>query len=355
MTLKLQPAAAGPMAVGDRTGPLIKRGAELVHLCEQMHVGMFTLALALLGAAGIFSVPLAQANPLERGHPLTLPFSSLATLATISAFRRRRNVYLWLRRNRFRQVLPGLAAAMLVLADGPYSPCWWIATALLLTVTTVSTAGPTLIAGAITAAAYAAGTLLHSKSLLPAGDTEYLTVTASLFANPLIARAVIESFARFVLRLHKLEREAIEARQPIRVRAIVPSDEIARAFATPPETTRGAVMTDQIAGATATRAGTSDTRSVTSGQAEPSNAPTPYDSSARRQAAFRLTARQLEVILLARDGLHQPEIAGCLGISPRQVERHLEQARRRTGALTTAHLVAMLVSERLTPATDGDR
>jgi len=45
--------------------------------------------------------------------------------------------------------------------------------------------------------------------------------------------------------------------------------------------------------------------------------------------------------------------SGDLGISPRQVERHLEQARRRAKAATTAQLVAMLVSGRLAPASQA--
>jgi DNA-binding CsgD family transcriptional regulator len=55
-------------------------------------------------------------------------------------------------------------------------------------------------------------------------------------------------------------------------------------------------------------------------------------------------------------GASPAEIAACLAISPRQVERHLEQARDRAKATTTAQLVAMLVDGRLAPATQlGDR
>jgi len=63
-----------------------------------------------------------------------------------------------------------------------------------------------------------------------------------------------------------------------------------------------------------------------------------------------LTSRQLEVALLARDGLLEGEIAACLGISVRQVERLLHDARERSGAATTSELVALLVTGRLAPA-----
>ena len=61
-----------------------------------------------------------------------------------------------------------------------------------------------------------------------------------------------------------------------------------------------------------------------------------------------MTARQLQVTLLLRDGLRQTEIASCLGISVRQVERLLGAARERVGAITTNELVAMLASGALT-------
>jgi DNA-binding CsgD family transcriptional regulator len=69
----------------------------------------------------------------------------------------------------------------------------------------------------------------------------------------------------------------------------------------------------------------------------------------RRDAsrACRLTPRQLQAALLAGAGLKHSEIAITLGISSRQVQRLLGQARKRTGAASTAHLVAMLASDDL--------
>jgi DNA-binding CsgD family transcriptional regulator len=66
-------------------------------------------------------------------------------------------------------------------------------------------------------------------------------------------------------------------------------------------------------------------------------------------SASRLTTRQLEVTLLLRDGLRQTEIAACLGISVRQVERLLASARERVDAATTTQLVAMLATGALGP------
>lgn len=332
MTSELTPLRADPRRHRSETGTMIGCGAQLVHLTEQLHLRLLVVVLVLLGAAGVFSVPLAQADLHEHPHPLTFLFSALAILAAAGGLARRRQLYLWLRHDRARQLTPALIAAAIVFADGPYSPCWWIALALLLTVSLTSTAGPALFAGALTASAYAAGTLLRGAPLLPGGDSEYLTVIAGLLANPLITRALIESFARFTLGLHRLEQNAraASASQPVRVRATV-----ADAVADGP-----------------TKAGRTADASTPSSTALPTRATaTPGERS--RHRASRLTARQLEVALLARDGLRQAEIAECLGISARQVERHLEQARRRVHAQTTAHLVAMLVAGALAPEQTG--
>ena len=65
--------------------------------------------------------------------------------------------------------------------------------------------------------------------------------------------------------------------------------------------------------------------------------------------AVRLTSRQLQVILLACEGLRAAEIGSCLGISPTLVRRHLHNARQRTGSATTPQLVAWAQRAGLVP------
>jgi DNA-binding CsgD family transcriptional regulator len=67
----------------------------------------------------------------------------------------------------------------------------------------------------------------------------------------------------------------------------------------------------------------------------------------------RLTARQLQVVALLADGLRYADIAACLSISVRQVERHVANAIARAGVRTANELVAAAVAERLVPATSG--
>lgn len=313
MTDELQPLVAAPLAQA-QDGALIQCGADLVHLVEELHVRLFALTLVLLGASGAVSLLLAQTDPHEHVGVLAVLFAALAILAAALGLARRRPLYRWLRHDHAHQLTPALVAAAIVLADGPYSPSWWTALALLFIVAAVSGARVTLAGATLTALAYAAGTVLRGASLLPGGDAEYLTVIGGLIVNPLIARAVAETFARFVLRLHRLQQDiASDTPAPLRVTArTVPSE------ANGPRAEQAAAR--------------------------------PRLRLALPRGASALTARQLEVVLLARDGLRQAEIAACLGISARQVERHLEQARRRVKAATTAQLVAMLVDGRLAPA-----
>lgn len=140
------------------------------------------------------------------------------------------------------------------------------------------------------------------------GDAEILGAAIALPGNILIGRLVAEVFARFVLRLHQLERRA-EAPAPPKLVRVVAGPGISDSPAIP--------------------------------------RPAPADTPKRRWA--HLTSRELEVILLVRDGLLQTEIALALGVSTRQVERLLASARSRTGTATTSQLVAKLVTEQLSP------
>lgn len=319
MRAEIQPVQQPWSAQTHPCGSLVRFGADLVHLTEELHIRLLALTLTMLGAAGALTVPLAQTNAREHATVATAIFAALAIIASVSGLAHRRDVYCWLRARRAHQLAPGVVAAAMVLADGSYSPSWWTAEALLLIVAAVADARTTLLAGVSTTAAYLAGTLLRGASLFPGGNSEYLTVALSLTVMPVVARTIAEVLARFTLRLHQIELQAAEAqRAPIRVH--VP--------ATP-------IQSDPDAAVVAPR---HDERT---GKRRPW-------SSAR--GACRLTAKQLEVALLARDGLRQAEIAAALTISPRQVERHLEQARGRAGAATTAHLIAMLVTSGLGPA-----
>jgi DNA-binding CsgD family transcriptional regulator len=63
----------------------------------------------------------------------------------------------------------------------------------------------------------------------------------------------------------------------------------------------------------------------------------------------RLTARQTQVAALLADGLRYREVAACLSISERQVQRHIAEAVARLGLRNAYELAAVAVSAGLVP------
>jgi DNA-binding CsgD family transcriptional regulator len=290
---------------------LVRRGAELVHVVEELYLRLLRLVLAFTLIGCGLSLWFGGLSGRHTPDGLTLGIAVVAAAFACWGLTRTREVYCWLRYDRARQLTPAVFAAVAVLLNGPDSPSWWVALPLLWVVAAVSSTRLTLAAACITALAYATGSLLGGEALLTSGETGILAAAVGLVANTMVGKLAAEVAARFMLHLHRLQCELAGHRPPplkvvaLQLRGVAESVE-----------------------PTALRA-----------SAQPR----------RRCHLGRLTTRQLEVALLVRDGLRQAEIALCLGISPRQVERLLHEARARTGASTTSQLVAMLVTGRLAP------
>ena len=319
MTIDLRPVPAAEPPTPREGYWLIRSGAELVHLSEQLYVRFIRLVLVLMlvgcGLSISFGSLSSQGSP---GRPFTLLFAALGAVFSAVGLTRPGPVYCWLRYSRVRQLVPAAIAALIVAVNGPNSPSWWVALPLLWVVAVVSSTRIVFAGALVTAVAYIAGTLLGGKALIHDGDASTLAAAVGLPVNTMVGRFAAEVFARFVLRLHQLERQLADRIQPP-----IPVPNLA-----PPTPAEPALP-------------------ATRPRAQPASG---HD---RPHVALRLTARQLEAALLARDGLRQSEIAICLGISPRQVERLLHDARQRAGAQTTSQLVAMLVAAQLAPDTSS--
>lgn len=294
---------------------LIRNGAELVHLVEQLYVNFLTLVLVLMLVGCGLSVTLGSLNSPGSPGLLTLLFAGVGAAFCAFGLWQPVRVYCWLRYRPVRQVTPAAVAAVALVLNSPDSASWWVALPLLWIVAVVGSTR-LLAAGALVAgSAYLAGTSLAGQPLIEHGDTGILAAGIGLPVNAIVGRFASEVLARFVLRLHQLEQDlmvAEPAQPPIRVPNLAAPLRVQRS----PVTTR-----------------------------QPAESRQPAD----RAAALHLTARQLEAVLLARDGLHQSEIAVCLGVSVRQVERLMHDARWRSGAQTLSQLVAMVVSARVAP------
>lgn len=296
--------SSGSVAVVDR-GPVLapaRRGAELVHLAEELYIRLarvgFVVLLAGCGLTLLFAT-------LMRGAPgfATAVFVAAASCFAVAGLARPVGVYLRLRSHRLLQVAPAAFGAVAVLLDGPDSPCYWIALALAWITALVSSRLLAVGFAAVIGLAYLGGTIVGGQPLLSLHNSGVLPTAVGIPAYTLVAVVLIDGFAGLAL-----------GRRP---RIGVAHQHKTYALRVP-----------NLAG----QATAEPTRS----------SPPPAKRTVR--SASRLTARQLQVVLLLCDGLHQTEIAACLGISVRQVERHVGAARERVGALTTNQLVVMLVS-----------
>jgi DNA-binding CsgD family transcriptional regulator len=284
----------------------VHAGAELVHLVAELYVRLIRVGFAILLVGCALTLWFATLKHGSPG-PTTSLFVVGAAFFGVVGVARPDRVYLLLRSRRLLQVAPAAFGAVAVLLDGPDSECWWIALPLLWIVAAVSSTWLAVGAAAMTAVAFLAGTILGGQALLGPQDSGVLPTAVGLPAYTLVGRVLIDGFAGLVLGRRLIVAERQQAPSPLRVPNLAAS------------------------------------------AASPAEAPPPAAQRTPRSTS-PLTARQLQVTLLLRDGLRQTEIASCLGISVRQVERLLGAARARAGATTTSELVAMLASGALAHA-----
>lgn len=274
-----------------------------MHLAEELYVRLIRVGFAILLVGCGLALWFAT---LEHGSPgpTTSLFVGGAALLGVAGITRPAGVYLLLRSRGTLQVAPAAFGAVAVLLDGPDSQCWWIALPLLWIVAAVSSTSLAVGAAAVTGLAFLAGTILAGQALLGPQDSGVLPTAVGLPAYTLIVRVLVDGFAGLVLGRHaRIVAELQQPQSPLRVPNLAASSSDMPVQASSPPAARRAP-----------------------------------------RSASRLTTRQLQVTLLLRDGLRQTEIAACLGISVRQVERLLRAARERVGASTTSELVAMLAS-----------
>jgi DNA-binding CsgD family transcriptional regulator len=294
------------------TGRLITRAADLVVLAEELYLRLFILALVFVLICALVSIWFAAGSTAPLA--VTLPFSIAATAFAVSGLRRPQRVYAWLRYSRWRQLAPAVLGAIAMVPTGPDSPLWWPALGLVILVTTISSMWLALLGAVLSAAGYVAGTVIGGAAIIRGGQAGILAGAVGFVAYTLVGSFVCDAFARFVLGVARRERHDAGRAEPRRVPSVVLHDPpVEPAQPTPPVE-----------------------------QSAPAARSAPVVPAG--EARSPLTPRQLEVALLICDGLNQSEAAVGLGISRRQVERLLGEARARAGAATTSHLVAMLVA-----------
>lgn len=291
-------APVGPMPTG-----LDSRGAELVELSEQLYVRLFGAGLRAGLVVTLFALALV---PVRRtGTDVWTPLIVVGSgLGLIVGIRDERRLY-WRLRRRPLSLLP-IFLVLLVpffLGQPANNPLWFVMI-VLVGLTPVVVPLPVALGCALIAIA---GQLL---AYLPGGHVREITslVLGAEIANllvPLAMAAIIDTLAGLLLRLNAAAAVTAPGPLPPRRVHVLVEDFVAQPV-----------------------------------RAEP---PAPVAPT------LRLTARQLQVVALLRDGLRYAEIAACLGITIHQVARLVGQAKARSGAATPSALVARAVAAGILP------
>jgi DNA-binding CsgD family transcriptional regulator len=315
------PAAGALAARGAHSPPshVVRSGAELVALSERFYGGVFVGAVGFAGLAALAALAVLPARNFPAGSPVALAFAGtgLIIVAAVLAVWRARQVYRALRR--WPQLQLGLVAVAAALVASPKmtSGLWWPSCAILMALALVVPLRRTLLYCLLVLGTNLAGHLVAGDL----DDIHPVDVIGLWIGFPLwlmTVAIVTDRLSSYVLRLNAEQVAEAPREPPARVDVSYPE---------PPS--QPTVRAAEVAVAT----GGED----------------PAAPEAPPAASRRLTARQLQVVVLLADGLRHREVAACLSISERQVQRHVAEAVARLGLRNAYELAAVAVSEGLVP------
>lgn len=306
--------ADGVSIASPERSELARGGAELVELSERFFRGVFIGAVISVSLASIAALALLPTrNSVDSaGPPVTVALTALLIASAPLAIWKAAPLYRTLRRRpRLELIVLALAAALL--AYPLRSELWWPACGLLMLLAMLAPLGRALaycLAALLVnvAAHIVAGDLIDAPPVTVIGlwiGLVFWTATFGLITNRL---------ATAILRMNIPAPKVHEPSEPVRVSAWSPSPQA------------DAAGVDEV--------------------------PALDDEGPVAAATSRLTARQLQVVALLADGLRYRDIAACLSISVRQVQRHVSNAIRRIGVEGAGELVAVAVAEGMVPARD---
>jgi DNA-binding CsgD family transcriptional regulator len=294
---------------------LVYSGAELVAYSWRFRRVMFVTGLVILGSASAAALVLLPFRAYPRGSGssiLAVSAAGLLLLATPVAILRAGQLQRALTRSTGLQLLGVLLAAALVATIRPLnSELWWPSCAILMVLATIVPAPRVLVYCLIPPAA----NLLAHVGVDDLRTAAPVSIIGLWVGYPFWTALFALVTDRLIARLMQRNLREPTTPPPLRVVASSPS-------------TPGPGP---------------------SARAE--HAPRPSAAATDESPLDRLTARQLEVIALLADGLRYREVAACLTISERQVERHVANAQERLGAANVNQLIAIALAAGLA----GDR
>jgi DNA-binding CsgD family transcriptional regulator len=292
----------------------IRSGREVSGLAEALYLRMFVLALGgMVMMCGLVIVA-ATVRTVDADFVRTVSLAlGLGVLAGL-ALRAPRRVYFAMRFRPALSLIPPMLALLALVIDGVgHSPLSYPAA--------VSTAYPAFVCGrrwALTAATMIAVGAVTAATLRtgPGALNSVGQGAVGYFAWALVLSGLAESFTRLIMRMPQIKTS--------------PS--------LPPPAQVINLAGDPLPSKPA----------PSSPPAAQESAPEPVPSTER------LTARQLQVVVLLADGLRANQIAQQLGIATSTVYRYVERAKERTGVASRSELVALVIREGLVPANTTD-
>lgn len=317
------PTAPGPVRPVPRDPSrhdVIRSGAELVALSERFYGAVFVPAIAFVGIAALAALVLLPVRQFARGTPVTAAAVATGLIVAVTplAVWRAQSIYRALRRHIGLQLAAVLVAAGLVMHPGMSSELWWPSCSILMALAIVAPVRRALAYCLLVLATSLVGHLVAADL----SETPAVAIIGLWIGYPLLVAAVAiltNRLAAHVLFLNVAEARGPSPEPPLPVRA----------WTTEPAS--AAHADDTPAAVTAAGGGP---------------APAAQDTE---QLTDSLTARQLQVVALLADGLRHREIAECLSISERQVQRHVADAVARLGLRNAYELAAVAVSDGLVP------
>jgi DNA-binding CsgD family transcriptional regulator len=317
------PRPAPPRVAQESGSDLVRSGAELVALSERFYGGVFLGAIGFVGLAASAALALLPIRKFPPGAPVAVAFlaTALLVVAALLAGWRAQQLYCALRRWPQLQLGLVIVAAALVAFPEMSSALWWPSCAILMVLAVVVSLPRTLVTCLAVLGTNLAGHLVAADL----GDTSAVNVIGLWIGYPLWILAVTmftDRLASEVLRVNAAgPATAIGRQAPRRVPASGPEPD------RPPAPHAAEVVV-----------------APEGGDEEPAPAAAPSAVTTQR-----LTARQLQVVALLADGLRHREVAACLSISERQVQRHVADAVARLGLRSAYELAAIAVSEGIVP------
>lgn len=284
------------------------RPAELVDTAERIYRRVFAAGLSVAVGLSAFTALVSLLQPTTASQLRGFAVCTLCAGACLLASVRPQSMYLALRQQPWWLVVAGAAIGAGAVVVGEHNSQLLLPIIVVIGVLGIATPRRVVIAaGLVAAAGLSAPQLIDGRANL--GGPIVVLVP------PLLFWLIVDRIATFALRLHQtLDGAAIVGETP------APGGSVNRP---------------------------AEQNAPRPPGSEPPALPAPREIVVND---IRLTARQLQVVMLAAEGLRHAEIGACLGIQATQVRRHLSKAAQRTGVATTPELVDWARRAGLVPA-----